>query len=238
MPAAVCSVEYRMAPQHPHPAGVNDARDVGIALLTLATSPLPGVLGVGVDVQNYATFGISAGGYMSANCARQLAAVRSEAESTTATAGGNVKVDTIAAQKVQVSIIPMAKPNGGTPSHAKWYHKADWGGVANQYAWSVLLPGDDGTVAATWQASLLIDPPPEVVARLPPTYVQINTQDVLRDEGELYSRKLKLQGKLIRVDEYNTGHIGGIPGTMSKGGPGGHAFADALAILQQELGKI
>lgn len=88
MPAAVCSVEYRMAPQHPHPAGVNDARDVGIALLTLATSPLPGVLGVGVDVQNYATFGISAGGYMSANCARQLAAVRSEAGSTTATAGG------------------------------------------------------------------------------------------------------------------------------------------------------
>lgn len=84
----------------------------------------------------------------------------------------------------------------------------------------------------------MIDPPPEVVARLPPTYVQINTQDVLRDEGELYSRKLKLQGKLIRVDEYNTGHIGGIPGTMSKGGPGGHAFADALAILQQELGKI
>ena len=63
------------------------------------------------------------------------------------------------------------------------------------------------------------------------------SEDVLRDEGEMYAQKLKSQGKLIRVDEFNTGHIGGIPGIMSKGGPGEAAFATSVAVLKQELYK-
>ena len=210
-----------MAPAHPHPAAVNDARDVGVALLSAATSPLPAALGgVQIDFATYGTFGISAGGYMAANAARQLAAV-----------------DGIAPQTVQISIVPMAKPNGGTSSMAKFFYKKDWGGAANAYAWSVLLPGDDGSIAATWQASLLVDPPAEIVAKLPRAYVQINTQDVLRDEGELYAQKLEAMGKLIKMEEFNTGHIGTVPGKLSEGGPGADAFARALATLQQELYK-
>ena len=66
-----------MPPTHPFPAAANDARDVGVALLG-SGSPLPGLLGVGVDPARFGTYGMSAGGYMSATCARQLAHLRVE----------------------------------------------------------------------------------------------------------------------------------------------------------------
>eukprot|EP00928_Gymnodinium_smaydae_P020378 TRINITY_DN17875_c0_g1_i1.p1 TRINITY_DN17875_c0_g1~~TRINITY_DN17875_c0_g1_i1.p1 ORF type:complete len:372 (+),score=53.68 TRINITY_DN17875_c0_g1_i1:107-1222(+) len=217
-PAVVCSVEYRLAPEHPYPAAMEDARTVGLALLS-ESSPVSHVLGVGVDRLRFATWGISAGGYMAAIAARQLAAANLTAS-------------------VQISLVPMAKPNGGTRSMVRFWRQWSWSGPANAYAWSALLPNDDGSLAASWEVSLVVDPPPDVVARLPKAYIQINSNDVLRDEGEMYAERLRAMGKLIALDEFHTGHIGGVPGKISEGGPGEQAFEKAILILQREFGTV
>jgi acetyl esterase/lipase len=56
---------------------------------------------------------------------------------------------------------------------------------SNAYAWSVYLKGDDGSLTQDWKVSLLVDPPAETLERLPKTYIQIATKDILRDEGKM-----------------------------------------------------
>jgi acetyl esterase len=162
--AVVCAIGYRLAPKYPYPTPVNDAIDASVAILEQKVS-LESLLGTGVDYTRAAAWGTSAGGYMAAQTARRL------------TARGHHF-------KCQVSITPMAKPNGGTQSVLKNWNDV-WSGPHNTYAWSVFLPGDDGTLAMDWKVSLLFDPPREVVAKLPPTFIQIHSRDVLHDEGEM-----------------------------------------------------
>lgn len=162
--AVVCSIGYRLAPKYPYPAGVHDAIDASVAMLEQKVS-LESLLLSGIDYGRIATWGTSAGGYMSAQTARRL------------TERGYQL-------KCQVSIVPMAKPYGGTQSILKNWDDV-WSGFHNTYAWTVYLAGDDGTLAADWRVSLLFDPPHEVVERLPPTYIEIHSRDCLRDEGEM-----------------------------------------------------
>jgi hypothetical protein len=68
----------------------------------------------------------------------------------------------------QVALIPMAKPHGGTRSAMKYWHHSAWTGPQNVIAWSIFLPDDDGTLAADWKLSLLVDPPKETLDQLPP----------------------------------------------------------------------
>lgn len=53
-----------------------------------------------------------------------------------------------------------------------------------------------------------------------------------------YARHLQSQGKLLGLDEYNTNHIGGIPGKLSKGGPGEEAFSHAVEIARRKLHDV
>ena len=64
---------------------------------------------------------------------------------------------------------------------------------------------------------------------------QINTKDVPRDEGERYANRLKEQGKLLRLDEYNTNHVGGALPGLASGGPGANAFEDAVNIVVEHF---
>ena len=171
--AVVCSVEYRLAPLHPFPAGLNDAVDASVSLLSSTAggkdaSTVSEALGVDIDLSRVCTFGVSAGGYLSAHVARIL------------TERGHNLV-------LQVSLAPMVKPpHGGTKSQFVNWNAPFWDGLINAYAWSVYLPGDDGSLSNDYRVSLLVDPPnAEVIDRLPPVYMQINTKDILRDEGEM-----------------------------------------------------
>mmetsp|Transcript_23363 Transcript_23363/g.34855 ORF Transcript_23363/g.34855 Transcript_23363/m.34855 type:complete len:385 (-) Transcript_23363:63-1217(-) len=218
--AVVCSIEYRLAPLHPYPAALNDAIDASLALLDNDEEKNPIIKafigGVGINTSNFATIGISAGGFMSAHTSRLLAH-----HGKTAT--------------IQVSLVPMAKPNGGTNSMIKYWNNPFWSGTQNSFAWSVYLPGDDGTLTNDWRVSLLVDPPEqETLDKLPPVYIQINTKDVLRDEGEMYAQRLKAAGKLIGFAEYDTYHVGGVPG-LDRGGPGEGSYDRALSVLMDCL---
>ena len=127
----------------------------------------------------------------------------------------------------------MAKPYGGTQSLLKNSNDI-WSLQHNTYAWTVYLKGDDGTLAADWRVNLLIDPPPDVVKRLPPTYIEIHSRDVLRDEGEMYAKRLEAQGKLIEIKEYDVSHVGSLP-MVSKGGSAEGAIEKASGILKEYL---
>jgi len=215
----VCSIEYRMAPGHPFPAAIHDAVDASLAMLGKADteSPVPKAMRLkAIRADGWGLFGGSAGGYMAANTARQLAHLGHTAA-------------------IQVSLTPMAKPHGGTLSAMRNWKRWGWSGTANAYAWSSYLPGDDGSLAKSWEVSLLVDPPAETVARLPKAHIQVNTQDVLRDEGAMYADRLRAIGKLVGFVECNTGHIGGLPGSLSDGGPGEGSFNKGIAALAQAI---
>ena len=220
--AVVCSLEYRLAPEHPYPAGLDDCVETTLAILVDGgrRNSIAKALSIGgVDTDKVATFGLSAGGYLSAHVARELTA-----------AGHNLAL--------QVSLVPMVQPHGGgTASMFRHWHAPMWNGPLNLWAWYLYLSKDvAGTLANHYRVNLLVDPPDEdTVGRLPPTYIQIHTKDVLRDEGERYANRLKEQGKLLRLDEYNTNHVGGALPGLASGGPGAHAFEDAVNVVVEHL---
>eukprot|EP00978_Attheya_sp_CCMP212_P027523 scaffold92195_cov93-Attheya_sp.AAC.1 len=216
--AVVCSIEYRLAPQYAYPAAIDDALDASLALLSDQGRLVANALQIGLLGANnnkIGTFGMSAGGFMAAHTARLL---------------------THAGQQVacQISQVPMAKPHGGTDSILKRWNAPFWSSPYNAYAWSVYLKGDDGSLTQDWKVSLLVDPPPETLERLPQTYIQIATKDILHDEGKMYAERLESQGKLIRLDEYDTYHVGITP-PMSKGGPGENATERVIQVFIEHL---
>lgn len=161
----VVGIDYRTAPKYPYPIPLQDSLEAAVGILEKKVS-LEDALKQKINFDKIATWGMSAGGYQSAHLARRL------------TEKG-YKL------KCQISLVPMVKPFGGTKSMIRNWAAPTWSGPNNTYAWASFLAGDDGTLAADWKVSLLVNPPETVVRNLPPTFIQISTKDVLRDEGEM-----------------------------------------------------
>lgn len=161
----VCSIGYRTSPEFPYPTPINNALDGARAILDQQVN-VEKALGVGVDFNRVATWGVSSGGYMAAHAARQLTEKDYQF-------------------KCQISLVPMVKPHSGTQSMIKYWHGM-YSGFEITYAWTSFLPGDDGSLAADWKVSLLVDPPSkDIISRLPPTFIQIHSKDILHDEGAM-----------------------------------------------------
>eukprot|EP00040_Diaphanoeca_grandis_P002872 m.22942 g.22942 ORF g.22942 m.22942 type:complete len:379 (+) comp14009_c0_seq1:270-1406(+) len=215
--AVTCSIEYRLAPEHTYPAAMEDALDVALVLLNPDSDVHTqlGDLGQQGWATNFATFGYSAGGYMSAHTSRMLAS-----EGYTA--------------KVAIASMPMTKPYGGTQSETKYAVNPMYSRSMNQWAWSVFLPESMKALATDWRVSLLVDPPAKVIANLPPTYVQVCTMDILRDEGLMFADNMQALGKLLGVAEHNALHVGIFPG-VNKGGPGEGVLEEFASVLQRRF---
>lgn len=177
----VCSIGYRHAPKYPYPIPIQDNVDASIAILENKEINVAKELGtnynISIDYTRVATWGMSAGGYMSAQTTRHLTQL-----------GYNIMV--------QFSFIPMVKPHGGTYSMMKYWYTGTWTGIQNSYAWASYLRNDvDGSLVNNWKVNLLIDPPNDddneeqgkksTLERLPPAYVTIHTMDTIHDEGEM-----------------------------------------------------
>lgn len=180
---ALCSVRYRLAPEHPFPAAADDAFDAAIALLDTV---VPGLQGR-YDPDRFGIVGQSAGGYLAIMTALQLA----DANRTVA---------------VQVPLIPMVKPFGGTASQIKHWD-AVWGLQMNHWCWSMYLRDVDGSAVCSWRINPL-QAPSSVLERVAPALVLIASEDALRDEGEMYAEVLRKAGKLLALEELNTTHMG------------------------------
>lgn len=164
--AMVVSVEYRLAPEDPYPAGVEDCY-AGLAWTAANAGELR------IDPKRLAIAGRSGGGVLAAATAL-LARDR----------GGP-------ALCYQCLIYPMLDDRNDTASALEFEDVASWGGRTNRAAWKAVLGSRAGgpdvpAYAAPSRAKSL--------RGLPPTLLQVGDLEVFRDENIEYAQRLVKDG--------------------------------------------
>jgi acetyl esterase len=165
--AAVVSVEYRLAPEHPYPAGLDDCEKVTRWALANAAK-------LGADPMRIAVAGESAGGNLSAAVALRLRG----------------KVDVPLAG--QVLMYPGVDGNAWTHPSREEFAGLVLTRKGMDGFWDCYTAGRDlgrDPFAAPLQAESLAD--------LPPAIVVLGGCDPLRDEGRLYAARLREAGVAV-----------------------------------------
>jgi acetyl esterase/lipase len=162
----IVSAEYRLAPEHPFPAGVEDCY---AALAWTAEHAAE----LGIDAQRLVVGGGSAGGGLAAACS-----LMARDRGGPALAG-------------QMLIYPMLDDRTAKGSARELDGEGIWDSGSNQTAWAMLLGdrrGQDGVsrYAAPARASDL--------SGLPPAYLELGSVDTLRDEDLSYARRIWAAG--------------------------------------------
>ncbi|MEV4241891.1 alpha/beta hydrolase [Streptosporangium canum] len=162
----IVSVGYRLAPEHPHPAPVEDCY-AGLVWTAKNAAEL------GIDPDRLAVAGISAGGGLAAATVL-LARDR----------GGP-------SLAFQMLICPMLDDRNTTPSSHEFAEAVVWNRAANLFGWAALLGDDAGTdgvspYAAPARATDL--------SGLPPAYIDVGELEVFRDECVDYVQRLVRAG--------------------------------------------
>ena len=172
--AVVVSVEYRLAPEHPFPAGVHDCY---AALVFLA-----GAAGeLGVDTARLALLGASAGGGLAA---------------ATALLARDLGGPPLCFQMLH---IPELDDRLETPSMRTFVDSPLWNRPLAVLSWEAYLgPGADradvSPYAAPGRATDL--------SGLPPAYISTAENDPLRDEGILYALGLLQAGVSVELHQF------------------------------------
>jgi acetyl esterase len=164
----ILSVEYRRAPEHPHPAAMEDA-------LTAVVWAKDNAAHWGGDATRLALGGDSAGGHLAAAAANRLCATPGE--------------EFVRALLLLYPVLDY--PDRNHPSYTE--NATGYGLEAKlmRWFWDQYAQGaspDDPDVSP-----LRLHKPPS----LPPTFVATSEYDVLRDEGIAYAEKLKGTGVAV-----------------------------------------
>lgn len=160
--AVVVSVEYRLAPEHPHPAPLEDCY-AGLAWT------VDHAVELGIDPQRLALYGGSAGGGLVL------------ATSLLARDRG------FPALRFQMSIYPMIDDRNETPSSQEITDIGVWDRAGNIQAWAWYLGGaEPDQYAAPARA--------EDLSGLPPTFIDVGTVDLFRDEDITFAQRLMQAG--------------------------------------------
>jgi acetyl esterase len=198
----VVAPAYRLAPEHPHPAALEDTWHV------LRWLTEDGATALGGDPTRVAVAGDSAGGHLTA------------AVSLLARDRGGPRI------AAQVLIYPGLEPRFDTASMIAnregylltrddliWF----WGHYLGDH-----VPGPDGYAAPLLAAD---------VSRLPPALVITAEFDPLRDEGRAWVARLALAGVDVELAEYAgvTHNFVVLPGVMPKGRDAVRRIASWLA---------
>ncbi|MBT2429659.1 alpha/beta hydrolase [Streptomyces sp. ISL-112] len=179
--AVVVSVEYRLAPEHPHPAPVEDCY---AALLWMSDEASV----LGIDPGRLALYGGSAGGGLAAGVAL-LARDR-----------GTPRL------VFQMLPYPMLDDRNITPSSHEITGIGIWDRAANLQGWQALL----GDRAGTDQVSPYAAPArTNDLSGLPPAYLDVGELDLFRDESITYANRLMQAGVPVELHVYPGGiHAG------------------------------
>jgi cation diffusion facilitator CzcD-associated flavoprotein CzcO/acetyl esterase/lipase len=160
--AVVVSVEYRLAPEHPYPAPVEDCY-AGLVWMARHAAEL------GFDPDRLAVYGGSAGGGLTI-ATTMLARDRS-----------------FPAVRFQMPIYPMIDDRNETPSSFEITDIGVWDRSANIEAWTWYLgDGKPDQYAAPSRA--------EDLAGLPPTFIDVGSIDLFRDEDIMFATRLMQAG--------------------------------------------
>jgi acetyl esterase/lipase len=198
--AVVVSVEYRLAPEHPFPAGVEDC----YAALCW-TAKHAGELGV--DAGRIALAGQSAGGGLAAATAL-LARDRG-----------------FPALCFQLLEIPELDDRLDTPSMLAFQDTPLWNRPNAVWSWKHYLGPDHDGEASPYAAPARA----KDLAGLPPAYVSTMEFDPLRDEGILYALRLMQAGVSVELHSYpGTFHGSGLLANAAVSKRGAAEAQDAL----------
>jgi len=160
--AVVVSVEYRLAPEHPYPAPVEDCY-AGLVWMARNAAELR------FDPDRLAVYGASAGGGLTI-AVSMLARDRG-----------------FPAVRFQMPIYPMIDDRNETPSSHEITDIGLWDRAGNIEAWKWYLgDGKPDQYAAPARA--------EDLAGLPPTFIDVGTVDLFRDEDIAFATRLMQVG--------------------------------------------
>lgn len=176
---AVC-VEYRLAPENPWPAGVEDCY-AGLAWFGQHAVEL------GVDPHRLLVMGSSAGGGLSA-AVSLLARER----------GGPALVG-------QLLDAPMIDDRNQTASTRQYDLRGVWDRNNNDTGWTALLGDAVGTDAVHWSAA-----PARAtdLSHLPPAYIEVGSAEIFRDEAVDYATRIWATGGQAELHVWAGAHHG------------------------------
>lgn len=169
----VVSVDYRLAPEHPHPAPVTDCYAALSWMATEATR-------LGIDPARLAVYGHSAGGGLAANVALM------------ARDRGSLRV------AYQMLCYPMLDHRMSSPSIASLSGLGVWDRGANAEAWKCLLGASPDRNSPAYAAAASASD----VKGSPPTYVDVGDLDILLDEDVAYAQRLMQAGVEVELHVY------------------------------------
>ena len=169
--AAVISVDYRLAPETPHPGPVEDCY-AGLAWLADHAAAL------GVDPGRIVLVGGSAGGGLAAATA-QLCRDR----------GGPVVAG-------QLLTSPMLDDRNDSPSVHQMADSPTWNRAANEVGWAALLGAARGGPDVPASAA---PARAEVLSGLPPTFIDVGSADPFRDEDVDFASRIWQAGGVAEL---------------------------------------
>lgn len=159
---AVVSVEYRLAPEHRHPALIEDCY-AGLAWTAAHSGEL------GIDPDRIVIAGASAGGGLSASLAL-LARDR----------GAPALIG-------QMLMCPMIDDRNDTPSSLQMVGLGVWDHAANEMGWTALLGDKRGGPAVSPYAAAVRA---SDLSGLPPAFIDVGSAETFRDEAVAYAARI------------------------------------------------
>jgi acetyl esterase len=211
LPAVVVSVGYRLAPEHPYPAALEDCLE---AVRWVAAHPEHVGAGARVRTDRLALVGDSAGANLAAVTSARLA---------DQPAPGDPQV------VHQALVYPATDARLSTPSMAANARAPILGrGDVDRFL-ELYTAGTGVDVRHPWLSPLLAPS----VAGLPPTTVLTAEHDPLRDDGTRYARRLAEAGVRVRLTDYP----GAVHGFLSLAGIERVRSRQALAELVAPSGR-
>lgn len=187
VPVVLATVDYRLAPEHPFPAGFEDCLR---GLLWLLHTP-EAAQAYGYEPTCVHVAGLSSGGGLAAAVANAMARRTSSSP--------------LSIRSVLVGQ-PMLDPACNTDSYANHGGPdASW----LRLCWDMYLDGTDlATARGDWRCCPHLHPPPR--GSLPPQLVVTSLEDPLRDEGREYVRSLRAAGCDVTHMEGQGSHVLGL----------------------------
>lgn len=206
---AVISVDYRLAPEHPYPAPVEDCYR---ALRWAADHAEP----LRLDPRRLAIGGISAGGGLAA--ATALLARDS---------GGPGLI-------FQFLLCPMLDDRNTTGSSREFTEAVTWPRANNLYGWAALL----GPLAGSDEVPPYAAPARAGdLSGLPPAYVDVGELEVFRDECARYALRLIEAGVSTEFHLW-PGAFHGFDGVLPHLALPHRAAREQIAVLRRALGGV
>ncbi|KAB5589211.1 hypothetical protein CTheo_7339 [Ceratobasidium theobromae] len=211
----VVSVDYRLAPEHPFPAAVEDCWEALRWLCGVGKDELE------IDVSRIAVGGVSAGGNIAAVIAQRASLASPRVP---------LVLQILTVPATNLTFTALDKSNW-TPSMVE--HQDVFALRALEMFWcrDYYVPKVEDRVNP--DASPLLQEDKRAYEGLPPALVLVMELDVLKSEAEMYAEKMKLHGVPVTLKEYKGSEL-----EIVNASPNRHAGVTHLSVAADRVCEI